>query len=102
MAPKAEHQLFRAMKKLVNSLVENPLKEVLVDEDTTTFVRKILLDGLGTNLGNLSLTEKPDNLLMWSHYAQQHMGFVIEFDSSNCSLMAIIGSFLLTRTLIGT
>lgn len=67
MAPKAEHQLFGAMKKLVNSLAENSLKEVLVDEDTTAFVRKILLDGLGTNLGILSLTEKPDNLLMCSH-----------------------------------
>lgn len=30
--------------------------------------------------GVLSLTETPDNLLMWSHYAAQHTGMVIEFD----------------------
>jgi hypothetical protein len=27
----------------------------------------------------LCLAEKPDNLLMWSHYAEQHAGVVLEF-----------------------
>lgn len=31
----------------------------------------------------LCLTEKPDNLLMWGHYAESHSGFVIEFDENN-------------------
>lgn len=31
----------------------------------------------------LSLTEDRNNLLMWSHYANQHMGFVIGFDASH-------------------
>lgn len=30
--------------------------------------------------GALSLTETPDNLLMWSHYSGQHTGMVLEFD----------------------
>ena len=30
--------------------------------------------------GIISLTETKDNLLMWSHYAQQHTGMVVEFD----------------------
>lgn len=30
--------------------------------------------------GVLSLAEKPDNLLMWAHYARDHRGFVIELD----------------------
>jgi hypothetical protein len=34
-------------------------------------------------LGIFSLTEKPDNLLMWSHYADSHEGFVIGFDTTN-------------------
>lgn len=33
--------------------------------------------------GILSLTTKEDNLLMWSHYANSHKGFVIEFDLNN-------------------
>lgn len=35
---------------------------------------------LARNIGILSLTESPDNLLMWAHYADSHQGFVIEFD----------------------
>lgn len=31
----------------------------------------------------LSLSKTRDNLLMWSHYAESHRGFVIGFDSSN-------------------
>lgn len=31
----------------------------------------------------LSLTEKPNNILMWGHYAQSHSGFVIEFDKDS-------------------
>ncbi len=36
-----------------------------------------------TLLGVLSLTENPSHLLMWSHYAQSHEGFVIGFDSKH-------------------
>lgn len=32
-------------------------------------------------IGILCLTESPDNLLMWAHYADAHRGFVVEFDS---------------------
>jgi hypothetical protein len=39
--------------------------------------------GLNENIGVLSLTEKPDDLLMWAHYAQNHKGFVIEFDGKH-------------------
>lgn len=34
-------------------------------------------------VGVLSLTEEPDNDVMWAHYAANHSGFVLEFDSSH-------------------
>jgi len=34
-------------------------------------------------VGVLSLAERPDNLLMWAHYAADHRGFVIEFDADH-------------------
>ncbi len=34
-------------------------------------------------IGVLSLTEKKDNLLMWSHYADSHRGYCIGFDSTH-------------------
>jgi hypothetical protein len=32
-------------------------------------------------LGVLCLSEVPDSLLMWAHYASSHTGFVVEFDA---------------------
>jgi hypothetical protein len=52
-------------------------------EGLTAALRKPLAEGFNEHVGVLSLTEKADNLLMWAHYAQQHTGFVIEFDADN-------------------
>jgi hypothetical protein len=49
----------------------------------TPMVRAFLEEKFDQLLGILSLTEKPDNLLMWSHYAASHEGFVIGFDSNH-------------------
>ena len=38
------------------------------------------------NMGMISLTEKSNNLLMWSHYADEHRGMVIEIDENNETL----------------
>lgn len=35
------------------------------------------------NHGIVSLTETKDNLLMWSHYASEHSGYVVEFDTNH-------------------
>src|SRR5712691_1473820 len=34
-----------------------------------------------SKIGILSLTERPDNHLMWVHYARNHSGFVLGFDA---------------------
>lgn len=51
------------------------------------FSRKLAIDALlgamNKEIGILSLTEKNDNLLMWSHYSSNHSGFVIEFDEDH-------------------
>ena len=38
---------------------------------------------INERFGVLSLAERADNLLMWSHYADAQRGFVIEFDTAN-------------------
>jgi hypothetical protein len=38
---------------------------------------------VGRKVGVLSLTELPDNLLMWAHYAESHKGFVVGFDAEH-------------------
>lgn len=42
-----------------------------------------MYDSLNKAIGILSLTERPDNELMWAHYAESHKGFAIEFDSTH-------------------
>jgi hypothetical protein len=34
-------------------------------------------------IGLLSLTSKPNNILMWSHYSNNHTGFVVGFDTNS-------------------
>jgi hypothetical protein len=56
-------------------------------KDLETFAlpkaRKMMHTMFGEGIGVLSLTEVNDNLLMWSHYAAGHTGFVLEFDESH-------------------
>jgi len=40
------------------------------------------------NIGILSLSEVNDNVLMWSHYADQHRGFCIELERNKDSDLA--------------
>lgn len=49
----------------------------------TPMVRQVMAETFDKMLGIMSLTEKPDNLLMWSHYASAHEGYVIGFDSAH-------------------
>lgn len=44
--------------------------------------REEIVQHLNT-LGILSLSEVPDDLLMWAHYASNHTGFVLEFDDQH-------------------
>ncbi|GAA4354461.1 DUF2971 domain-containing protein [Kangiella marina] len=60
--------------------------------------KEFLEEGLN-NFGIVSLTENPHNLLMWSHYADQHRGIVIElselestFEFSDSSDTSRVGS----------
>ncbi|WP_297480123.1 DUF2971 domain-containing protein [uncultured Photobacterium sp.] len=46
-------------------------------------IRKKIISGLGDSFGVLSLSRSRHNLLMWSHYAQSHTGFVIGFDETH-------------------
>ena len=42
-----------------------------------------LLNAMNREIGILCLTEKRDNLLMWAHYASNHSGFVVQFDTES-------------------
>ena len=49
-------------------------------EDAEEVIRLLFWFACAGMFGILSLTEKPDNLLMWAHYARSHEGYVIGFN----------------------
>ena len=44
---------------------------------------KSVIRQLDFSVGILSLSRTKENLLLWSHYADSHQGYVIEFDENN-------------------
>jgi Protein of unknown function (DUF2971)/TPR repeat len=66
------------LEKFVEQLNEQLLDQGAIDE-----LMLIKLPEFYSQTGVLSLAERPDNLLMWSHYADQHRGFVIEFGADH-------------------
>jgi hypothetical protein len=57
----------------------------ITDESSALEYLKYTVDQISEKIGIVCLTEKNDNILMWSHYAEQHRGLVIGFDSNKLS-----------------
>lgn len=69
------------LKKCLQSL-----KNFNNDELQEDFLEKVsneLLNKINNKIGILSLTKRNDNLHMWTHYANEHKGFVVEFDTNS-------------------
>jgi tetratricopeptide (TPR) repeat protein len=66
-------------KAILPKLLDDDYTKSVIDEIRAQF----FVPRLYQKIGILSLTEKWDNLLMWAHYADQHRGFVLEFDRSD-------------------
>ena len=47
----------------------------------TPLVKSFLSQKFDQHIGALCLSEVPDSLLMWSHYASSHSGFVVAFNA---------------------
>ena len=50
-----------------------------MQDATVNLIQEYLIN----NIGIFSLSKVPDNILMWSHYADSHKGIVLEFDSNH-------------------
>ena len=66
----------------LTSLVKTPPKEALKERVET--LNKIKSNTL--NMGILCLSQLDENILMWSHYAEDHKGFCIEFNELDTHL----------------
>jgi hypothetical protein len=81
LTPAAMNQMIEAAIPQINHLSyinnKNPQDSFVIDNNEVG--RRYYND----NYGILSLTETPDNLLMWAHYGDSHKGVVLGFDVSH-------------------
>jgi len=70
-APKSGLPIHTILEIIENAL-SNPLTRVQLSKWRET-VKEV---------GVLSLTERPDDMLMWAHYANSHHGYCLEFDAT--------------------
>ncbi len=75
---KSELQKFRNSFKKSNDNKWNKLT-TCSDETLTEIINKLRKEALN-RFAFCSFTEDPNNILMWSHYANKHSGIVIGFD----------------------
>jgi len=66
---------FDAAKQVAEAMLESRL------DDTTQVFQDKLIGDTNSRVGILALTERSDDILMWSHYADCHKGICLEFQT---------------------
>jgi len=80
------HQLFQIIDELYESQKAEEMKAEILEEKKASPVNEVQDNALLEHMkeakdsGVFSLSEKNNNILMWSHYANDHKGFCIEFE----------------------
>ena len=69
------------LKAIVKKNVSRILKNKSFESDIAKPFVKVCPE-VNSGLGVLCLSEVPDDILMWSHYANGHQGIVLQFDKS--------------------
>jgi hypothetical protein len=76
--PALEQQFIAEMERHKAEVLDNAKMAIWCEAQWEKFRQ-----ALGQALGIFSLTEDPANVLMWSHYASQSFGVVVEFDEKH-------------------
>jgi len=73
-------------KDIYKALALSPTKREIINQKPEMIKSKKFIKGLMNELRNtlgiLSLSERNDSILMWSHYANSHKGFCIGFGNN--------------------
>lgn len=76
--------MISASPEAVSSAVGESLRLFFSEYDRHMPAMKMkFYDRLRSDFGILSLTEAANNVLMWSHYASEHRGFLLQFDEAH-------------------
>lgn len=73
---------FEQFMVLMSRFAETKKSELLQEfRNLTPLAKTWFHENFDEHIGALCLSEVPDSLLMWSHYAASHTGFVVEFNA---------------------
>jgi hypothetical protein len=70
-----------SVTEINNKAIKQFEKGYLLDDEYLEKRNNIEIDNLCNTHGVFSVAKNPDNILMWAHYANNHRGFCIGFDS---------------------
>ena len=79
MAVLAKKKLEKIRPEMSKQIKEFASSAMKFQGDSGALMIKTMLSSINKSFAILCFTEKKDNLLMWSHYANSHKGFVLEF-----------------------
>lgn len=68
----------RLLRTQAESYLENTILPLMNTPETAWSI----VEGVGSNLLGFSLAEQAGNAMMWAHYAENHTGLVVAFDTS--------------------
>lgn len=72
----------KIIKTYGEDMATQMMKEIR-DKNILSILEKSFYSKLNSEWGILSLTTNPKNILMWSHYASEHKGIVLELDEKH-------------------
>lgn len=81
LTPEAMHRMFAAVLPHIARMA--PIHNQYPGATFAIANNAVGRDYYDQNFGVLSLSETPDNLLMWSHYGDSHRGVVLGFDENH-------------------
>ena len=71
------NELFKKNNRVSKAIIRQMVAQKLPELD------EMAKDSVAQILGVSCFAERPDNILMWSHYADKHTGFCVEYDFLN-------------------
>ena len=66
-------------KRALDNVKRERHKDPAFIDDAENYIRQIVRE-FGRNLGVLCLSSDPKSVMMWAHYADNHVGLVLQFD----------------------
>lgn len=68
------------LSRISDPMIRQVLRKILTEPIENFELARSFRSEVDSKLGILSLSQRNDNLTMWSHYGDKHKGLIIEFD----------------------